>query len=126
MNKQRALFIDDVRNIPRQVQDFYMWDLARTADEARTHIDACNYDLISFDNDLGIPDRKQEGQAVLTSLLVKNADTGSHVPQEIWIHTSNVVARTNMESYLRDHGYKMQGTTTMERHHFSLWRRHNG
>jgi hypothetical protein len=71
VNKGCALFIDDVRNIPRQVQDLYIWDVARTAHEARSYISNCNYDLISFDNDLGSRDRKQEGQAILALLLLQ-------------------------------------------------------
>jgi hypothetical protein len=122
VNKERALFIDDVRDVPRQVQDLYIWDVARTAHEARSYIANCNYDVISFDNDLGSQDRKQEGQAILASLVVANMEQGSHLPPDIWIHTSNIVARTNMESYLRQHGYICRGTTIMEQHHFSLWR----
>jgi hypothetical protein len=116
------LFIDDIRDIPANViKTPDQWAIARNANSAREMIMANDFEIVSFDNDLGIEDPRQEGQAVLKDLLDLCRDGNKPYPKEIWVHTSNPPARRNMEARLEFHGYKKYYSATLSNTMFSFW-----
>ncbi len=120
--KKLKLYIDDIRNIPNAVNPQRGdWLIARNAAEARELIIANNFDIISFDNDLGIEERFHEGQAVLADLALMWSRNEKPKPKEIWVHTSNPPARQRMEGILQDNGYKKYHQAQIENTFYSFW-----
>lgn len=101
-----ALYIDDIREMPEDDKK-HTWTLARTAWEALFKLDLIEYDVVSFDHDLGsfIGNKEITGYDIVLWLANRKND-GLYVPPDIRIHSANPVGCENMQAtidrYLTD------------------------
>lgn len=90
------VWLDDVRPMPKR---FDVW--VKTAAEAIELIDAGGVELISLDNDLGLPmpgvPYPGEGYDVAVH-IEKGAFEGTVAPMQVTFHTANVVRASHMAS----------------------------
>ncbi len=96
----KKLYIDDIREAPDA-----SWTIVRTYDEAINLLDTEQFDVVSFDHDLGdtnIPERT--GYTILMKVVQDKVD-GKPVPKEFLVHSANPVGVERMlgviERYLK-------------------------
>ena len=95
----RVLYIDDIRFPEYFHQIGATICVARNYEEAIQSINACNFDLISLDHDLG----EEKTGYDIAKYIVENQ---IKVPP-IAIHSANPVGRLNIEHLLTHYGYKV-------------------
>lgn len=102
------LLIDDQRDIGTQV-------IVRTSQAALALLgsgDPPYFDVIFFDNDLGM-NSEQEGQDLLRDLLLAKKLPYGNGYTKIGLVTSNPVAKERMEATLKADGYQQDITTRL-------------
>lgn len=92
MNK---LWIDDERQPPDDT-----WEWAKTGQDARAELEVFNYDIISFDNDLGLAS-DMEGYQVADWLEARVVCDGVVRPLHCLVHSMNPVAAQRIATTLR-------------------------
>ena len=88
--EENALFIDDVRPCP----DGYK--LARTFDEAKFLIEEYDWEVISFDHDLGETDIMNNGLTLMDILEMLVTQGKRKAPNHVLVHTDNGGVMTAM------------------------------
>lgn len=116
------LFIDDLRSAYDED-----WIDVRTGEAALELLEEYQFEMISFDNDLGERDdglRMMEGYDVLCWLEMMWRTEGRPKPLEIRVHTANSVARDKMEACLQANGYRPAGSMTFNTDDYArIWKR---
>jgi hypothetical protein len=82
------LFLDDMRPTPPG------WVGVKTPEEAITHLETGQVELLSLDHDLGLPEPRN-GYAVVKWLEYQVA-TRIFRPPQMWVHSANSVGIQNM------------------------------
>lgn len=87
----KRLWIDDLRPPPDDT-----WDWAKSSAEAFDLMDMQEYDLVSFDHDLGGDDTSMP----VAKWIEEQAYEGKMQPPKWAIHSANPVGRQNLEAAL--------------------------
>lgn len=91
------LFIDDLR-IPAPRPGYQLY-VARTYDEAIRALEQQEFDLISFDHDLG---EEKTGYDIAKYIVASNIK----IKEGFKIHSANPVGRYNISQLLTHYGYR--------------------
>ncbi|ABS41709.1 cyclic-phosphate processing receiver domain-containing protein [Clostridium botulinum] len=88
MNKKINLYVDDLRDCPKE------FIIARTVEKAIYYLENFHVDILSLDHDLG---EDAEGNLLSTGYdLVKYICENGLKANQIYLHTDNPVGRDNM------------------------------
>ena len=97
------LFLDDVRDPPRDGRD---WHVARSVDEARRYCDILGHGpaRISFDHDLGV-EQGEDGHEFAKWLVEQDLDRPGFIPWnfEYSVHSSNPSGSANIDGLLKSY-----------------------
>lgn len=92
MNKRINLYLDDLRDCPKE------FVIARTVEQAKYYLENFQIGVLSLDHDLGVD---EEGNMLPTGYdLVKYICEKGLSVERIYIHTDNSVCRDNMYNTL--------------------------
>lgn len=94
------LYIDDIR-IPEKKQDYQLY-IARNYNEAINALTQQEFDIISFDHDIGIGKTGYD----IAKYIVKN---NIKIKEGFYIHSMNVVGKKNIYELLVHYNYKYLG-----------------
>lgn len=90
----KKLFVDDIRMPPADD-----WIIARTADEAIQYMKLIDFDVISFDHDLG--DDSKSGYDVILWLEEECYMNGKAIPSSLLVHSMNPVGVSNIRAAIQ-------------------------
>ena len=91
------LYIDDIR-IPEKKYDYQLY-IARNYDEAVNALTQQEFDIISFDHDIGIG---KTGYDIAKYIVENNIK----IKEGFFVHSSNPVGKFNIIQLLTHYGYK--------------------
>lgn len=94
------LYIDDIR-IPEKKQDYQLY-IARNYNEAINALTQQEFDIISFDHDIGIG---KTGYDIAKYIVENNIK----IKEGFYIHSMNVVGKKNIYELLVHYNYKYLG-----------------
>lgn len=100
MNRELAIFLDDVRDPPIHVPEgFNRWYVVRTFDDVIELISRDMVGFISFDHDLGIKETGYDVAKFIESLV---AHCEKFIPPEYRIHSANPVGSNNIDMAMKN------------------------
>ncbi len=96
-----ALWIDDIRDMPAD-DDQFTWTCARSFHEAITKLELLDFDLVSFDHDLGTVygERELTGYDIALWLAQRKHD-GFSIPTQYQVHSANPVGRDRITGVIK-------------------------
>lgn len=100
MSTFNALWIDDIRDVPED-DDEFIWTCARSFHEAVTKLELIEFDMVSFDHDLGTTYGEREMTGYDIALwLVQRKEDGFTVPSQYQVHSANPVGRDRINGVI--------------------------
>lgn len=94
------IYLDDDRvNPPGFVRTFRVEETIQLLKVANGSVD-----MLSLDNDLGIPGKENEGREVVRWLCEQSENGKNFWPRQIRVHTENVAARDYMKGMIERYG----------------------
>lgn len=94
---KKYLFIDDIR-MPHKVNGYQLY-VARSYDEAIYALSQKEFDIISFDHDIGVGKTGYD----IAKYIVENS---IKIKEGFFVHSSNPVGKFNIIQLLTHYGYK--------------------
>lgn len=94
---KKYLFIDDIR-MPHKANGYQLY-VARSYDEAIYALSQQEFDIISFDNDIGVGKTGYD----IAKYIVENS---IKIKEGFFVHSSNPVGKFNIIQLLTHYGYK--------------------
>lgn len=94
---KKYLFIDDIR-MPHKANGYQLY-VARSYDEAIYALSQQEFDIISFDHDIGVGKTGYD----IAKYIVENS---IKIKEGFFVHSSNPVGKFNIIQLLTHYGYK--------------------
>lgn len=93
INKEKLLYVDDIRQVPNSFNDYYNVTKVTNYVDAIQELQKSCFEYIDLDHDLG---EEKTGYDICKYIIENNIQC-----KTLYIHTSNPVGRYNMEQLIK-------------------------